>query len=776
MKFILSAATSLFCYAVIFAQSLPSQWTKHSDSHIMSAGENTSEGLYDESTLEEIRLYFPQSNYWSLLTTNYNTKTDIPCNLKYKNTQLDSVGIRFKGQTSYFMNQSQKKSFNISTDAFKDDQKLAGYKTLNLNNAWQDPSFMREVLYYHLIRPYTPSAKANFVRLYINDQDWGVYLNVQQLNKDFLEEWHENNDGINMRADVPDGSSTGPGGMGGPQWGDGTAALNYLGEDTTKYQKYYTLKSSDVSTTVWQELKDACAILNNSGSDLVNVAPTAFDIDKILWHLAVENVFVDDDSYIYKGKMDYYLYKDAVTGRWSTYDYDANSTFGADRVTWSPFYNANKVNYPLLNKILAIPTFRQRYLAHIRTLVTDVLDETKVNAIIDQYNTLIQSAVFADTKKVTTNAAYTAEITVLKNFIKNRKTSLLSNAEVKAASPTIANAPYTVDGEEWANVTSENEVVITSQVSFNAGLSSVVLHYGIGFSGVFTSLPMYDDGSHGDLNANDGIYSVTLPGFSTGSLVKYYIEAIGADTAGSTTYFPSGAEHKFLYFDVAPKVLSEKTVVINEFMASNNGSVLDEAGDAEDWIELYNTTDNVIDMSGYFISDNPANLAKFQLPAGTVIAPNGYLIIWADEEQEKGPLHVNFKLSAGGEYIFLLDASSNILDSIAFGAQTTDKTSARIPNGTGPFVIGNHTFNANNEGTSYTVDTYEQTFVIRPNPAHSTIYVSNPNESLQVMDLNGRVVMNIAATEGDYVDISQLPEAMYIIRGKSVAQKLVIVK
>ena len=181
-------------------------------------------------------------------------------------------------------------------------------------------------------------------------------------------------------------------------------------------------------------------------------------------------------------------------------------------------------------------------------------------------------------------------------------------------------------------------------------------------------------------------------------------------------------------------------------------------------------------MSGYFVSDNPANLAKFQLPAGTVIAPNGYLIIWADEEQEKGPLHVNFKLSAGGEYIFLLDASSNILDSIAYGAQTTDKTSARIPNGTGPFVIGNHTFNANNEGTSYTVDTYEQTFVIRPNPAHSTIYVSNPNESLQVMDLNGHVVMNIAATEGDYVDISQLPEAMYIIRGKSVAQKLVIVK
>lgn len=775
MKFILSLTTLLLFHVAISAQSLPSQWTKHSETHIMSAGENILDGLYDESTLEEIRLYFPQSNYWSLLTTNYNTKTDISCNLKYKNTQLDSVGVRFKGQTSYFMNQSQKKSFNITLDAFKDGQKLAGYKTLNLNNAWQDPSFMREILYYHLIRPYTPSAKANFIRLYINDQDWGVYLNVQQLNKDFLEEWHENNDGINMRADVPDGSSTGPGGPGG-MWGDGTAALNYLGEDTTKYQKYYTLKSSDASNTVWKELKDACAILNNSGSDLVNVAPTAFDIDKILWHLAIENVFVDDDSYIYKGKMDYYLYKDAVSGRWSTYDYDANSTFGAERVTWSPFYNENKVAYPLLNKILAIPAFRQRYLAHMRTLIADVLNETKVNGIIDQYNALIQSAVFADTKKATSNAQYTAELTVLKNFIKNRKTNLLANAEVKAASPAIANAPYTVNGVQWANVTNENEVVITSQVSFGGGISSVVLQYGIGFSGVFTSLPMYDDGSHGDLSANDGIYSATLPSFNAGDLVKYYIEAIGADTAGSRSYFPSGAEHKFFYFEVMPKVLSEKTVVINEFMASNDGIILDEAGEAADWIELYNTTNDEIDMSGFFISDNPANLAKFQLPAGTVIAPKGFLIIWADEDQEQGPLHVNFKLSASGETIFLLNASSNILDSIAYGTQTIDKSAARIPNGTGPFVIGNHTFNANNDGTSYTIDSYKQTFVVRPNPANNTIFVSNPDESLQVMDLNGRIVMSIATSDGDQIDISHLPEAMYIIRGKSVAQKLVIVK
>ena len=88
-------------------------------------------------------------------------------------------------------------------DFVRDGQQLEGYKTLNLNNSFEDASFMREVFYYHLLRNHAPAAKANFVRLYINDQDWGIYQNVQQLNKDFLKEWWVSNDGSNFRADSP---------------------------------------------------------------------------------------------------------------------------------------------------------------------------------------------------------------------------------------------------------------------------------------------------------------------------------------------------------------------------------------------------------------------------------------------------------------------------------------------------------------------------------------------------------------------------------------------
>jgi len=769
----------LFLLVVIFifisdvnSQNLPSQWHKSEDGQTLIAGDQLSEGLYDESVVEEIRLYFPQTNYWNLMTQYYNSKTDIPATLTYQGVSYDSVGVRFKGQTSYFMNNTPKKSFNISLDYIRVNQKLQGYKTLNLNNSWTDASFMREVLYYRLIRNHSPAGKANFVRLYINDQDWGIYQNVQQLNKDFLEEWYESNDGVNIRADRPDGSSSGPGGPGG-QWGDGTAGINYLGTDTAAYQKYYTLKSS-VRSDPWQQLIKACNILNNSGANLETEAPKAFDIDKILWHLACEIAFGDDDSYVYKGKMDYYIYQDAETNRWATYDYDANSTLLTAHISWSPFYNANKVNYPLLNKLLAVPAFRQRYLAHMRTIINELFDESKVNALIDTYDDLIRTGVFADTKKGTSNTAYTNELNVLKNFIKNRKAFLLSNSEVKALSPVFYDLTHTVNGIVSAQISEDDQVLVKTRVSFGAGIQSVLLHYAEGFSGTFTVINMNDNGINGDETASDGTYSVLLPEFSTGTMVRYYIEAVGNDTAKSRTYFPAGAEHDVYFFNVEAKISSDLTVVINEFMATNTGIIKDEAEETEDWIELYNNTDQDIDLSGYNLTDNRDNLTKFTFGEGIKIKAKDYLIIWADEDGTQGPLHANFKLSAGGESIVLLDKNLVILDQVTFGAQTTNLSAARKPNGTGNFVIGEHTFGKNNDGTSSTQEEASTVLKIWPNPAEQFIYIADTNAPVFIYDLNGRLVILREHYSAEAIDISDLANAMYLVKSGVSVQKLMV--
>lgn len=764
---------------IMISQSLPAQWRKSNDGKYLIAGDQATDGLYDVSTVEEVRLYFAQTNYWTLLTQNYSKKVDIPCTLKYKDITLDSVGVRFKGQTSYSMNNTQKKSFSISTDAFK-DQKLMGYENLNLNNAFQDPSFMREVLYYQLIKKHTLAVKANFVKVYLNDVYWGIYLNVQQQNKDFLQEWYESNDGINIRADVPDGTTTGggPGGGGGAQWGDGTAAVNYLGTDTTLYKKYYTLKSSDANNNPWQELVNASYVLNKSGAALETEAPKYFDIDKILWHLACEIAFGDDDSYVYKGKMDYYLYQDAETQRWTSYDYDANSTLLTAHITWSPFYNETKVNYPLLNKLLAVPAFRQRYLAHMRTIIDELLDETQANNLIAQYDALINAGVMSDTKKGTTNAAYTSELTVLKNFIKNRKASLLSNAEVKVSGPVISNSEYRINGSTASRVVTGDEVKIVTNVSFADGIQQVNLLYCNGFSGRFATLTMTDDGQNGDATANDGQYTVIMPEFETGSLIRFYIEAIGNNTPKTRTYYPAGAEHHVMIYTIEAKSVTEKTIVINEFMASNTGVILDDNNETEDWIELYNTTSNAIDMSGFFISDSKDNLTKFEFASGTTIPANGYLIVWADEDKTQGTLHANFKLTASGESIYLIDKSKLILDSLTFGQQTANKSAARIPNGTGPFVIGEHTFGKNNNNSTAVDDQKYADLKIYPNPSDGNITIENTldqNIKAQIYLSNGNLLNNIEIPSNSQT-VYLLPcSGLYFIKTPTKTAKLVVI-
>lgn len=758
------------------SQKIPSQWRITDDGRFLVAGDQASTGIYDENIVEEIRLTFPQSNYWSLMTQNYSSKTDLPATIKYKNETLDSVGVRFKGQTSYFANNSQKKSFNISIDAFRDDQRLEGYKTLNLNNAFQDPSMMREVLYYNLIRQHSPAAKANFVKLYINDEYWGIYLSIQQLNKDFLEEWYETNDGNNFRADLPDGSS--PGGGGGGQWGDGTAAINYLGSDTLLYQKYYNLKSSGYKNP-WTELLHACDVLNNSGTDLENVISEVFDIDKILWHLACEIAFVDDDSYVYKGKMDYYIYQDEISGRWATFDYDANSVMATEqgRINWSPFYNENKVNYPLLNKVLKIPAFRQRYLAHMRTILETSFAETYVSSLIDQYDALIREHVLADTKKTTSNQAYINGLTTLKNFIRNRKNVLLANTEINKVKPVIEEAKYTSQNQDFGEVTDADEVLITTKASHDAGIKEVNVFVTTSFNGIYQSIAMNDAGSNGDEIAGDGIYSLVLPAFAEGTTVLFYIEAVANDNAQTVAYFPAGAEHEvFIIKVVRPEHTADK-ISINEFMASNGGIITDDNGDADDWIELFNLTNEDIDMTGYYISDKSDNPTKFIFEAGTIIPANGFLIVWADENKSQGPLHANFKLSAGGEEIILSDNDQNVLDHVVFGEQTEDKSSARIPNGTGDFQIVDHTFNKNNDITldSENVE-LTSALSVYPNPSSDVIYFhnkSNANMNVMLFDVSGRIMQNISVSSLEIVPLTGIKPGIYFVKQGAFTCKLI---
>lgn len=232
-----------------------------------------------------------------------------------------------------------------------------------------------------------------------------------------------------------------------------------------------------------------------------------------------------------------------------------------------------------------------------------------------------------------------------------------------------------------------------------------------------------------------------------------------------------------MIFNVEAQVSTEKTVVINEFMASNNGIVQDEAGENEDWIELYNTTASDVDLSGYFITDNPDNLTKFVFPEGTILKANEYLLIWADEDQEQGSLHANFKLSAGGESIILLDKQQMIIDSVVYQQQVTNQSAARIPNGSGPFLIGNHTLGINNDGTTSTIDIITNHLKVYPNPSSSLVTIFNDHEfpaDVAIYSISGSMVSSYHLSANESLVIQHLTSGMYLISNNKYIQKLVV--
>ena len=127
---------------------------------------------------------------------------------------------------------------------------------------------------------------------------------------------------------------------------------------------------------------------------------------------------------------------------------------------------------------------------------------------------------------------------------------------------------------------------------------------------------------------------------------------------------------------------------INEIVADNHGGALDEAGDADDWVELYNASAAPIDIGGYHLTDDPTNLTKWMVPPHILVPPGGFVKIWCDDEGAEGPLHANFKLSKEGESVTLTAPDGlTVLDFVMFPAQYADTSFGRIPDGGAFFQV-----------------------------------------------------------------------------------------
>lgn len=725
--------------------------------------------FYDGNRIQEIRLYFTQSNWRTLLNTNAALSTEpytLARRVVINGVSFDSVGAKFKGNSS-FRATNKKNPFHIELDYVK-NQNYQGYKDIKLSNVFADPSFVREALSFELMQPYTQLPRANFARVFVNDTLQGLYTNTEAITKTFCKNhYYSSDNNAFFKGNAP-------------SFGQGTPSLTYLGADTALYARSYELKSD----YGWRQLVNFIDTLNNRPAEIEKV----LDVDRTLWMLAFNVLFLNLDSYTGGFSQNYYLWRDDNL-RFNPIIWDLNMSFASftnvgagiasdtmSLAKLNPLVHLTNTAKPLISKVLSNARFQKMYIAHIRTMAREQFASGYYLSRALQMQQLIDAAVQEDANKFYTYTRFKSNLyyggtstpTGIVSLMQNRLRYLDSATLTRQVPPTITNVsalPTRLGDTAW----------ITANVVGHAA-NGVLLGYRVKNTAMFKRIEMFDDGLHRDGIANDGIFGIGVKLLNP--TLEYYI---WAENANAGIFSPERAEHEFHTVKAA---LQQSDIVINELMASNTQTVSDPTGEFDDWVELYNKANTSVDISNWYISDNPINRKKWRFPQGTIIPANGYLIVWADEDSSQNTstsLHANFKLSGAGESVYLSKSDSSLTDEVTFGAQRADMAFARRPNGTGNFVIQTATFNANNNtGISANEEFFTEDDVqIFPNPTDTEggamVRLSVEKEvNLLIFNMLGEIIFKGKIFQQTRLNTQQWSAGVYIVRIGNISKKLIV--
>ena len=512
-------------------------------------------GLFDKDSLRSIYVDFQDSNYHSILVDAFFTDPSyrIPATLTLNGISYDSVGIRYKGNSTFCLpndNSNPKVPYNLDFNYWIAGQKLLGKKKVKLANAWMDPTFVKEFSASQIYKNYLPTPEINLNKLYVQGNYLGLYVNTESINKQFVKKHFDEKSGVLFKCD--------PSGMfcdtaGSPPSGEPN--LKWLGEDSTSYYNSYTIKSDNG----WEELMDLIKAINLTPQDIDSI----LNVDRTLWAFAVNQVVSNLDTYNGYYIHNYYLYQ-TKDGLFNMIPWDLSESFVGAIMGFSYFNPSSVYEYnpyfgenssdgrPLTELLFSNSQYRKQYTAHMRTVINESLDTAVVRMKINNLQSLVSNAASTDVNKgFNMNDYYNnVESSIFTSWgfggimstIDARKQYLLSHPEISLTPPLVSS------------VNVSNNLLTTSV--FNA--SSVELMVTTSqYNSKFQSFIMNDDGINGDVTANDGVYSIVMP-FVGNTNVKFYIRSQNNE---AMMLSPERAEYEFYEYSTISGILDSPTSI-----------------------------------------------------------------------------------------------------------------------------------------------------------------------------------------------------------------------
>jgi len=669
---------------------------------------------------------------------------------------IKDIGFRLRGNTSRI---SKKKSFKVSFNSFESGRKYHGVEKLNLNGEHNDPSIVRSKLCADLaVQIGIVASRVNHVRLYINNKYFGLYMNVEHIDEEFVKKRFGNKDGNLYKCLYP-------------------ADLKYLGNNPDYYKKeFYGKRIYDLKTNKeeddYSDLEWFVRVLNTKKADEFRCElEKIFNVDAYLRIMAFDILTGNWDGYIFDSN-NYYLYHNTATNKIEYIPYDLDNTFGIDwfNIDWSKrniYKWENSSPHPLFTNILKQPIYRSKFTSIMKEIIDSIYVNGKLNLYLDGKKNLISSAAKEDTFRTLDYGfsfndflnSFEKPLDVnhvpigLKKFIDDRRYWGYQQLELEKLLPEISSEDIVYDNDS---------IQFLINVKNTEFLSGIKLNYRLDNNNQVEDLLLNDLGENGDLEKNDGIYSSDKIQLLENKSIHYYFTI--TDTKSFDYRIPTCDSKIFT-------INSNKIkLAINEFMASNNSTIQDENGEYDDWIELYNYGTDSIYIGDKYLTDNPNKKSKWIMPE-VYLYPNEYVIFWADKDIDQGENHCDFKLSSGGEYIGIFDSESSgfeLIDGFYFDVQQTDVSMGRIPDGVGDFVKMTPTPGLENITVSTVEIQKTNSLQITPNFTNSFINVSLQKSdtkkiTISIIDVNGAIVKSVVNDNNTLIDVSELPKGIYFV-------------
>jgi spore coat protein H len=355
--------------------------------------------IFSQGVLHEFRIVMDPAD-WASLRANFRSNQYYAANISVDGEVLQQVGVRSRGKGS---RNADKPGLLVDTNKYVTNQEFHGLKKLVLDNVVQDGSFLHEPLAYQVFEAMGIASPAiSYTRLTVNDEFWGVYWLVENIDKNFLAaRFGGDKEGNLFKYEYVENYT-----------------FTDKGSDPSSYLSLFQPETHEDKPDATGLMQFVQAVNGAAeGAPTVTAAAPFIDVDKFLTYVAVENAIAGQDGWAgLEGMNNFYIYQFTGQTKFVVIPWDQDTTFVSG--TW-PVLQRLDTNV-LTRKLLADPAKKQFYLAQVKAAAAMAVNPVFLTPKLEAYYGVMRNAVLADTKKPFTNEQFEQGIQGMRGVIAAR--------------------------------------------------------------------------------------------------------------------------------------------------------------------------------------------------------------------------------------------------------------------------------------------------------------------------------------------------------------------